>query len=283
MENKQPTQLFACGAAEPPDPSPGTVGNKAAHLIRMAEAGLPVPPGFVITTDICREYFDRDCRLPDDFTARLAHDMESIERATGFGFGGGHRPLLVAVRSGAPVSMPGMMDTILNVGICDRTISPMIRMTGNPRFVWDSYRRFVQNFGEVVFGLPSDPFDQLISEKMHRESAYSIRELDGFALRELAQKFLDLFRNLTGQEFPQEPLSQLVSAVESVFQSWQSPRAREYRRLQGIEDHPGNSRHRSNDGVWEHGQYIRLGSRVYSGSGQRPKRTLSGFPLECSR
>ena len=139
------------------------------------------------------------------------------------------------------VSMPGMMDTILNVGICDRTISPMIRMTGNPRFVWDSYRRLVQTYGEVVFDLSTDPFDRLINEQVQRESVCTIGELDGSALRDLTQQFLELYKDLTGQEFPQEPLSQLVSAVEAVFRSWNSPRAVEYRRLQGIEDHVGTA------------------------------------------
>ncbi|MEQ8789615.1 MAG: pyruvate, phosphate dikinase [Pirellulaceae bacterium] len=229
------TRTFACGplteiaAAQ-------DVGNKAANLIRMSDAGLPVPAGFVITTTACRDYFQRGGALPADFAAQLAPDIEYVERATGLRFGGRRRPLLVSVRSGAPVSMPGMMDTILNVGLCDDAVSPLIRMTGNPRFVWDSYRRLVQGFGEVVRGLPADPFDRLLDEQLRRESIPSSRELDVLALRDLTLQYLRLYASLAGEPFPQQPREQLAAAVEAVFRSWRSPRAVEYRRLHGIDD-----------------------------------------------
>ena len=122
----------------------------------MAEAGLPVPPGFVLPTTLCREYYRRGRRLPEGRPELLAQSIRQVEKATGLTFGGDRRPLLVAVRSGAAVSMPGMMDTILNVGLCDRTLPALIRMTGNPRHAWDSYRRLIQAYAEVVHGLPAD-------------------------------------------------------------------------------------------------------------------------------
>ena len=232
---------FGTNVTSPADVSPSAVGNKAANLIRLVEAGLAVPPGFVINTSMCREYFDRGGKLPDDFSTWLSRNIEPIERATGMRFGGQRRPLLVSVRSGAPVSMPGMMDTVLNVGLCDSTISSLIRMTGNPRFVWDSYRRLVQAYAEVVHGLPADPFNQILNEQLHRDTVSNVRELDAFALRELTQQFLREHAHIVGEAFPQEPLVQLTSAAEAVFRSWQSSRAVEYRRLHDIEGELGTA------------------------------------------
>ncbi len=242
MENEDSTQTFACGAMAPAEAAtPEAVGNKAANLIRMAESGLPVPPGFVITTAICRDYLQRGGKLPRDFPAILSRNIEHIQRATNLCFGGQRRPLLVSVRSGAAVSMPGMMDTILNVGLCDSAVSPLIRMTGNPRFVWDSYRRLVQAFGEVTAGLAADPFDRLLEERLQRESIRASRELDAFNLRDLTRQYLRLYEELAGEPFPQEPLTQLTSAVEAVFRSWQSTRTAEYRRLHKISDNLGTA------------------------------------------
>jgi pyruvate,orthophosphate dikinase len=234
MDNGTCTRTFACGSEAPSDASPTTVGNKAANLIRMAEAGLPVPAGFVITTGMCRDYFERGCRLPEDFSSLIRRDLEQVECATGLRFGGQRRPLLVSARSGAAASMPGMMDTIPNLGLCERTVSPLIRLTGNPRFVWDSYRRLVQTYGAVVRGLPAEPFERLLDQQARREAVETIRELDAFALRDLTNQFLDLYSRLAGESFPQDPLVQLVSAIEAIFRSSRSPRAVEYRRLHGI-------------------------------------------------
>src|SRR6516162_2901039 len=151
--------LLGCGAVERCSASAQILGHKAANLIRMAEAGLAVPPGFVLATTLCREYFDRGHRLPDGFTELLAQHVREVEKATGLTFGGERRPLLVSVRSGAAVSMPGMMDTILNIGLSDRTLPALIRSTGNPRHAWDSYRRLIQAYAEVVHGVPADPFE----------------------------------------------------------------------------------------------------------------------------
>ena len=169
MQNQPLIQTFCCGPGTLDGVSLQHVGGKAAHLMRVAQAGLPVPPGFVVSTAVCRDYFARHGRLSEEFPQQIASYVRHIENATGLRFGGRRQPLLVSVRSGAPVSMPGMLDTILNVGLCDQTVSSLIRMTGNPRFVWDSYRRLVQAYAETVHRAPCDPFEQLLQEELRRK------------------------------------------------------------------------------------------------------------------
>jgi pyruvate, orthophosphate dikinase len=235
-------ELYALGCGkQPPPASAEVVGNKAANLIRMAEAGLPVPPAFVLPTAQCRAYLQQRQRLPAEFTDRLAPAIAQIEKATGLAFGGGRRPLLVSVRSGAAVSMPGMMATILNVGLCERTLPALLRMTGNPRHAWDSYRRLVQAYAEVVHDLQADPFERLLAEHLQRAEIPTVDELDATALKELTREYLALFESLAGQPFSQEPLAQLTGAIEAVFRSWQSPRAVEYRRLHSLNNLAGTA------------------------------------------
>ena len=241
MHDQSFIRTFCCGPVMPAEISVPQLGGKAAHLIRVAEAGLPVPPGLVISTGACREYFARNGRLLDDFWSQLSHHIRHIEVATGLRLGARRQPLLVSVRSGAPVSMPGMLDTILNVGICDQTVSSLIRLSGNPRFVWDSYRRLVQSYAETVYRVPADPFEQLLRDELQRESADSARELDFRVLRHLTQLFLRLYQDCVGEPFPQDPWRQLVAAIEAVFRSWRNSRAVEYRRLHQIDDHLGTA------------------------------------------
>jgi pyruvate,orthophosphate dikinase len=233
--------LFGCGAGDTSDVTAEAAGNKAANLVRMAGAGLPVPPGFVLPTRMCREYFEDGRRLPAGFSALLAGGVRNLERAARLTFGGDRRPLLVSVRSGAAVSMPGMMDTILNIGLCDRTLPALVRLTGNPRQAWDSYRRLVQAYAEVVQGLPRDPFERLLDECLRREEVPAPTELDVAALRGLTRDFLDEFERGAGQPFPQQPLVQLEGAAESVFRSWQGARAAEFRRLHRLNEHAGTA------------------------------------------
>jgi pyruvate,orthophosphate dikinase len=233
--------FLGCGAADRRGVSADVVGHKAANLIRMAEAGLLVPPGFVLATTLCRDYFDHGRRLPDGFSQLLAQRIGEVEKATGLTFGGPRRPLLVSVRSGAAVSMPGMMDTILNVGLGERTLPALIRMTGNPRHAWDSYRRLVQAYAEVVRGLPADSFERSLAESLQRQAVPAAGELDVAALKGLTQEFLGHFKSQVGQPFPEEPLAQLVGAAEAVFRSWETPRAVEYRRLHGLDNRAGTA------------------------------------------
>jgi pyruvate,orthophosphate dikinase len=233
--------FVGCPTASRRGASAAIVGGKAANLIRMAEAGLPVPPGFILPTAMCREYFDRGRRLPEDFSEFLSQRIGEVEKAMGLTFGGVRRPLLVSVRSGAAVSMPGMMDTILNVGLADRTLPALVRTTGNPRHAWDSYRRLVQAYAEVVCEQPADPFERLLAEALRHEAVPAVAELDVAALKDLTTKFLELFESQVGQAFPQEPLAQLAGAVEAVFRSWEAPRAVEYRRLHRLDDRAGTA------------------------------------------
>ena len=175
--------------------------------MRMAQAGLPVPPAFVLPTGWClRTGPERDAAL----RRALAEGIARLESATGLGFGASRRPLLVSVRSGAAVSMPGMMETVLDVGLNAETVEGLIRLTGNPRLAWDSYRRLVQGYAEVVAGLPTAPFDALVAAALQRDEASSERELDHRSLRALTLAMLDCYRAVRRNAFPADPREQLV-------------------------------------------------------------------------
>jgi pyruvate, orthophosphate dikinase len=201
----------------------------------MAQAGLPVPPAFVLPTTWCRA--DRGSGLRQALGAGIAR----LEAATGLAFGGTRRPLLVSVRSGAAASMPGMMETVLDVGLNGETIEALVRLTGNPRLAWDSYRRLVQGYAEVVAALPTAPFDALVAAALAREEADTEQELDHRALRSLTLAMLDCYRSLSGAAFPADPHEQLAAAVEAVFRSWDAPKAMSYRRLNQISDDAGTA------------------------------------------
>jgi pyruvate,orthophosphate dikinase len=192
--------------AAPSKGGPQEVGNKAWNLMRMAEIGLPVPPAFVLPTSWCKR-----TRPEESVLARtLSEGIARLETATGLGFGATRRPLLVSVRSGGAVSMPGMMETVLNVGLNAETVNALIRLTGNPRLGWDSYRRLVQGYAEVVANLPTAPFDALIAEMLQREEVEDVRELDHRDLRSLTFAMLDCYRVQTGNDFPSDPQHQLA-------------------------------------------------------------------------
>jgi len=216
--------------------SPNVMGMKAFDLARMARLGLPVPPGFVLGTALYRQWYREPERFNRGLAGLLEEQMHWLQSVTDLGFGDTRKPLLVSVRSGAPVSMPGMMDTLLNIGLCDSTAHGLLRITGNPRLVWDSYRRLIQGLAEVAFGASPRPFASALDEMLLREHLDRFQELDYLGLAELTQTYLQLFHDLTGRPFPQNPLDQLEAAVRAVFASWNSPRAVEYRRLHGIRD-----------------------------------------------
>src|SRR5579883_731339 len=233
--------LFGCRTPGPDEASSETVGNKAANLIRMAAVGLPVPPGFVLPTNLCRAFLENHNRLPTGTPELIRLGVRELEQATGNSFGGDRRPLLVSVRSGAAISMPGMLDTVLNVGLCDRTVPSLVRSTGNPRHAWDSYRRLVQSYAGVVRGASAEPFDRVLDEHLRNESVPSVTELDVAALKSVTAAFLDLYAATTSSPFPQDPTEQLTGAIEAVFRSWRSPRAVEYRRLNKLDDSAGTA------------------------------------------
>lgn len=231
---------LAAGALREPL-EPALVGFKAANLARMIRMGLPVPEGFVIGTPWCARHFgDRDATRAE-LEGVLQDRIRGIEHASGRVFGDARRPLLVSVRSGAPVSMPGMMDTLLNVGLCDTTVRGLLRTTGNPRLVWDSYRRLIQQFAEVVFGADPAPFERRIDEVLREQAIARVQELDFRTHARLAQDFLALFEHTARRRFPQQPAEQLALAVGAVFDSWHSERARRYRAMNDVSEKLGTA------------------------------------------
>jgi pyruvate, orthophosphate dikinase len=216
-------------------PSAETMGFKAFNLLRMAGLGLPVPPAFAIGTIYCRDW---ESTSKASQPALWLPGLQALERTTRLRFGDAKLPLLLSVRSGAPVSMPGMMETLLNIGLCDATLAGFLRQTGNPRLVWDTYRRLVASYGEVVAGVPASIFD---TESAALIGTRDERELDFAELRALTRRYLDAYADAAGTPFPQDPQAQLVGAIGAVFASWQSPKACEYRRQRSIPDAIGTA------------------------------------------
>jgi pyruvate,orthophosphate dikinase len=223
------------GAPASQAPSPRTMGFKAYNLLRMAGVGLPVPPAFVIGTFYCQAATTRTIASQP---AIWRPGMQALERATGLRFGHARLPLLLSVRSGAPVSMPGMMETLLNIGLCDATLPGLLRQTGNPRLVWDTYRRLVASYGEVVAGVPASVFE---AESAALVGARDERDLDFAELRILTRHYLDAYARAAGTPFPQDPQVQLAGAIGAVFASWESAKACEYRRQRDIPDTIGTA------------------------------------------
>ena len=223
------------------------LGGKGANLAEMSRLGLPVPPGFTISTEICTYYYAHDGSYPPGLRKDVQQALARIEKALGRRFGDPARPLLVSVRSGARASMPGMMDTILNLGLNDRTVEGLIRESGNPRFAYDSYRRFVQMYGDVVLGLKpeskdeEDPFEVALQDKKRERGVTLDTDLDAEALRELVDEFKALIKLRRGELFPEDPQEQLWGAIGAVFGSWMNPRAITYRKLNDIPDSWGTA------------------------------------------
>ncbi|HTN78396.1 MAG TPA: PEP/pyruvate-binding domain-containing protein [Acidimicrobiales bacterium] len=234
-------ELAFLDAADPDVARAEAVGAKAANLMRMARAGLPVPPGFVLGTKLCVAYHEAGEGLRSEVITLIERGVRHVEAATGLRFGASRHPLLVAVRSGAARSMPGMLDTILNVGLCDLTVSGLLRATGDPVFVWDSYRRLIASHAEVVAGCPSSLFDEAHAAALEREGVPTVAELDVAALRWLVDEMKSIYLSTTGGPFPQDPMQQLRESVEAVFRSWNSDRAVTYRKLEGLSDLVGTA------------------------------------------
>ena len=217
------------------------MGSKAFNLQRMSLAGLPVPQAIVLGTDWCQLHQSDPVATQQALHDALGEWTRRLEQACGLAFGGERKPLLVSVRSGAPVSMPGMMDTVLNIGLCDRAVRGLLRLTGNPRLVWDSYRRLVQQYAQVVHGADGGAFEEITAAAVTQAGVLSARELDFESLAKLATESLDLFADIAGAPFPQDPREQLEAATVAVLDSWRSARAAEYRRLHGISDSMGTA------------------------------------------
>ena len=210
------------------------LGGKGANLAEMTRIGVPVPPGFTVTTEACNAYLAHDRNFPPGMWEQETASMKDLEQRTGKGFGDPKNPLFVSCRSGAKFSMPGMMDTVLNIGLNDETALGFIELTGDPRFVYDSYRRLVQMFGSVVLGVPDEPFEEIIEEKKKVRGVKLDVELTAEEWKEITEEFKQATKKYAGREFPQDPYEQLELATRAVFDSWFGRRAVDYRNATGI-------------------------------------------------
>ncbi len=217
------------------------LGGKGANLAEMTKLGLPVPPGFTITTDACKAYMAAGDQLPEGLLDEVAAALEALEGTMGKRLGDATDPLLVSVRSGAPFSMPGMMDTVLNLGLNDVSVGGLATQTGNPRFAYDSYRRFVQMFGKIVLDIDGERFEHELAGLRKLRGVESDPELTADDLEGLVDSFKTIVEQETGHEFPQDPREQLRFAIEAVFKSWNGRRARDYRKMEGIADDLGTA------------------------------------------
>jgi pyruvate, orthophosphate dikinase len=234
MSTKKYVYLFAAGKAEGQGAWRNLLGGKGAGLAEMTNLGIPVPPGFTISTEACVEYFNSGGHFPEGMWDQVLESLARVEEAMGAKFGDASNPLLVSVRSGARVSMPGMMDTVLNIGLNDDTVQGLIRKTNNPRFAYDAYRRFVAMFSNVVLGVPSKEFEGLLAQKKSEVGALVDTDLSAEDLRALVGTFKDFVRKASSTPFPEQPMEQLRMGIEAVFSSWNVERAVKYRQLYNI-------------------------------------------------
>ena len=210
------------------------LGGKGAGLCEMTRLKLPVPPGFVITTDVCKKYYQNNRKLPKSLIPELKKNIAKIERKTGKKWNSKNNPLLVSVRSGAAISMPGMMDTILNLGLNDVTVQGLAEKSANPRFAWDSYRRFIQLFGKVVFGVDDKKFDEVLEKAKHSQGVSEDSALSEESLKKIVEEYKKICQDHTGKTFPSNPYEQVELAIKAVFGSWMGERAVVYREKNNI-------------------------------------------------
>ena len=210
------------------------LGGKGAGLSEMTKLKLPVPPGFTITTEVCNEYYENKKQLPKNLMSQVIKNISKIEKKTGKKWNSSNNPLLVSVRSGAAISMPGMMDTILNLGLNDQTVLGLAKMTGNPRFAWDSYRRFIQLFGKVVFGVNDEKFDSVLKASKKKQGVTDDSKLNVDSLKKIVVKYKKICENHTKRKFPINPNEQIQLAIDAVFRSWMGERAVVYREKNNI-------------------------------------------------
>ncbi len=232
--------FFGSGTADGTREMKAVLGGKGANLAEMTNLGVPVPPGFTIACSACLDYL-RGGGTSAELQAEIDKNLTRLEQVSGRGFGDAKNPLLVSVRSGAPISMPGMMETILNLGLNDLTVVGLAQQSGNARFAYDSYRRFLQMYGDVVLNVPMQDFEHLLKSKRLTSSAESDADLPEDALRNLVEEYKALVRNRTGEDFPMEPRDQLKGAIEAVWRSWKLKKAIDYRRQNNIPDTLGTA------------------------------------------
>jgi len=233
-QSRKRIYFFKQGEADGRTEMKDLLGGKGANLAEMANVGLPVPPGFTITTETCRAFYESGKRWPDGLDQELEENIARLEETTGRKLGDSENPLLVSVRSGAAVSMPGMMDTILNLGLNDRSVQGLARQSGDERFAWDCYRRFIQMFGNVAMFVPHRLFDQVLAREREKAGVQYDSQLDAEQLKEIVAEFKEIYRQNTNEEFPTDPKEQLRRAIDAVFGSWNNPQAIRYREIHEI-------------------------------------------------
>ena len=238
------------------------LGGKGANLAEMTRLGLPVPPGFTITTDACRAYL-AEGHEPQSLAEEIDRHLDGLEETMGRRLGDPDDPLLVSVRSGAKFSMPGMMDTVLNIGLNDRSVEGLVRQSGNERFAWDSYRRLLSMFGQTVLGLHKDVFEDEIDRLKAERSAATDLDLTAEDLRELSRAYEAAIREHSGRDFPQDPREQLGMAVRAVFDSWNTERATIYRRRERIPTDLGTAVNVRHHGLRQRWHGLRHRSRLH--------------------
>jgi pyruvate,orthophosphate dikinase len=244
---KKYVYYFGSGSAEGSADMKNLLGGKGANLAEMTNLGIPVPPGFTISTEICTYFYENKRSYPGDLAEQVLEALRKVEKEMDAKFGDSENPLLVSVRSGARVSMPGMMDTVLNLGLNDTTVQGLIKQTDNPRFAYDSYRRFVNMYGDVVLGMRPesvddvDPFEKILDEKKESRGVTLDTELTTEDLKELVHEFKAAIKKYTGSHFPENPMDQLWGAIGAVFGSWDNERAEVYRKLNNIPDDWGTA------------------------------------------
>jgi pyruvate,orthophosphate dikinase len=233
--------FFGEGRADGNGKMKDLLGGKGAGLAEMTNIGVPVPPGFTISTEACTYFYEHDGQYPPELSEQVGEHLASVERSVGKRFGDPQNPLLVSVRSGARASMPGMMDTILNLGLNDQTVAGLARASGDERFAFDSYRRFIQMYSDVVLSVDRERFEHLLAETRTQAGAKTDAEIPATTLRSLLEQYKELVRSATSSEFPQDVQAQLWGALGAVFGSWNNQRAATYRRLHNIPDHWGTA------------------------------------------
>ena len=238
---KKYVYIFASGKSDGRGDMKDLLGGKGAGLAEMTNASLPVPPGFTITTEACNDYYARGKTMPEGLWEQAIEDLRKVETAAGKTFGDPSNPLLVSVRSGAKFSMPGMMDTVLNLGLNDETVQGLAHLTMNERFAYDAYRRFIQMFGKIVLGIDGELFDHAFDEAKRKAGARMDTDLDAGDLKRICEQFKKIVATATGTSFPTDPYKQLEEAIKAVFRSWNGDRAIAYRRREKIPDDLGTA------------------------------------------
>jgi hypothetical protein len=275
--------LFGAGKTEGSAKMKDLLGGKGANLAEMAALGIPVPPGFTITTEVCRYYYKNGGKYPEGLTEQVRQGMRFLEEATGRKFGDPENPLLVSVRSGAPVSMPGMMDTILNLGLNDKSVEGLASRT-SPRFAYDAYRRLLSMYGSVVLGIKDevDPFGEAMEELKRERKASSDLDLTAEDFRELVARYKEIIRR-AGKNFPQDPWEQLWGAIEAVVRSWMNERAKGLSPALPHSRGDGHSCQRPGHGFREPREPLGHRRLLHPGSRHRRKPALWGIPPQRSR